>query len=163
MDHISDVAISAGKRSRTSIWTHVIERIGLAMMGASCGLFVAAHLASAAFDRVGTLGFIFAMTIYGAIGGYLGIDIPRRAARARHANLVEVDPDQTPDSVELLSAAGTFIAAVTAMLSVYIVIFDEAPGLFGTMVIGFSWLFGVTMQAAAGLIARLRKGDANAA
>jgi hypothetical protein len=156
-NNIGDV--STVRRSRASLWAHVLERTGLAMMGASCGLFVAAHIASSAFETAGTLGFIFAMTIYGSVGGYLGIDMPSRAALARQACAASDRPAPKADPGELLSAIGTFLAALTAMISVYIIVFDETPGWKWTLLIGGVWLLGVTMQVAAGLIARLRKTD----
>jgi hypothetical protein len=145
---------------RTRIWAHVIERIGLAMMGASCGLFVAAEIVSGLVATFGTLGFIFAMTAYGGFGGYLGVDVPRHAAhRRRQAKAASHRPAAEPDPVEYLSALGTFLAALMAMLSVYIVILNEDPGPRWSMAIGFAWLIGVTMQIAAGMIARMRKTD----
>jgi len=34
-------------RSTISQWAHILERTGLALIGASCGLFVAAHVGRA--------------------------------------------------------------------------------------------------------------------
>jgi len=83
---------------------HVIERSGLAMAGAMCGTFVAAQLAKAGIAPFDSVGFTAAMVLVGMIGFYLGIDIPRLPVRvARHRPRVE--------PVELLSAAGTFLAA----------------------------------------------------
>src|ERR1700724_2272375 len=99
---------------------HVMERTGLAMSGAMCGTFVAAlqvHANPALFDSI---GFILSMVLIGAIGFYLGIDIPRLRMRPR------------VDMVELLSATGTFLAAVAALISVYAFVFDvsrSAPGI----------------------------------
>src|ERR1700740_3196272 len=39
-------------RSTISRWAHVLERTGLALTGASCGLFVAAHVARADIDLI---------------------------------------------------------------------------------------------------------------
>ena len=40
-------------RSTISRSAHVLERIGLALTGASCGLFVAAHVGRAELDLIG--------------------------------------------------------------------------------------------------------------
>ena len=57
-------------------WAHVLERTGLALMGASCGLFVAAHVGRADIDLLGSSGAVLAMMLYGALGFYVGIDFP---------------------------------------------------------------------------------------
>jgi hypothetical protein len=54
----------------------VLERTGLALTGASCGLFVAAHVGRANIDLIGSAVAVLAMMIYGAAGFYLGIDLP---------------------------------------------------------------------------------------
>jgi hypothetical protein len=41
-------------RSTISRSAHVLERIGLALTGASCGLFVAAHVGRAEIDLIGS-------------------------------------------------------------------------------------------------------------
>src|SRR6516225_3276233 len=68
-------------RSATSKIAHLVERTGLALTGMSCGLFVAAHIARANINLFGSTAAVFAIMIYGAIGFYLGIDLPRRAER----------------------------------------------------------------------------------
>ena len=57
----------------------------------------------------------------------------------------------------MLSAAGTFLATVAALLSVFSIVFDEAPQRLWEFVVGSWWLGGVTMQVAAGSIGRLRQ------
>src|SRR5450432_3427552 len=132
----------------------VVGRIGLAMSGAMCGTFVAAYLARARIDPLDSIGFIASMILIGMIAFYLGIDIP--GLRAPHLR-----PGMKPamprwDTVELLSATGTFLAAVAALTSVYAIVFDEAPQGVWEFTIGCWWLFGVTMQIGAGAIGRLR-------
>lgn len=124
---------------------HILERVGLAMAGASCGLFVAAHVGRTGIEMFSSLAAIFAMTVYGAIGFYLGIDIPPHAALAGKT-----------DPAELFSAIGTFLAAVAAFISVYIIVVDSEPHVIWTMVIWAWWLLGVTLQIVAGAIARSR-------
>jgi hypothetical protein len=132
---------------------HVIERSGLAMAGAMCGMFVAAQLAKAGIAPFDTVGFAATMVLVGMIGFYLGIDIPRLPARiARHR-----------PAVELLSAAGTFLAAIAALISVGDIVLDEAPQHVWELVVGLWWLGGVMLQISAGAIARLRLAQKAAA
>jgi hypothetical protein len=126
---------------------HVLERIGLAMAGAACGLFVSAHVGSS----VGALtsqGFLLIMMIIGAIGFYLGIDTPQLAFH----------PDEDPqiDAAEFLSAAGTFCATLTAFFSVGIIILREEPHIAWTWLIMIGWVVGISMQIVAGAKARMR-------
>src|SRR6516164_4628375 len=102
---------------------HLVERTGLALTGMSCGLFVAAHIARANINLFGSTAAVFAIMIYGAIGFYLGIDLPRPSGRSHELPLRRINPK--PDIVELLSAIGTFLAAVAAVVSVFSIILDE--------------------------------------
>jgi hypothetical protein len=141
-------------RSTISKWAHVFERTGLAMAGASCGLFVAAHLIRSNIEMGSGIGAL-AMTLLGGLGFYLGIDLPP----PRH------DPDAPlpaahvvkTDMVELFSAAGTFFAAVTAVLSVYLIVVDERLWSGVAVMMAVLWVAGTTMQVAAGVIARVRR------
>jgi hypothetical protein len=133
---------------------HVVGRIGLAMSGAMCGTFVAAYLAKARIDPLDSIGFIASMILVGMIAFYLGIDIP--GLRASHIRPGVKPPMPRWDTVELLSASGTFLAAVAALTSVYAIVFDEAPQGVWEFTIGCWWLFGVVMQIGAGAIGRLR-------
>jgi hypothetical protein len=127
---------------------HVIERSGLAMAGALCGTFVAAHLANAVIAPFDSVGFTAAMVLVGMIGFYLGIDIPRLPAGARRRPGL--------DPAELLSATGTFLAAIAAVVSVGAIVLDETPQPAWEFVIGAWWLVGSIMQISAGSIARMR-------
>jgi hypothetical protein len=147
-------------RSATSRLAHVVERTGLALTGGSCGLFVAAHVARADASLIETSLGILAMMIYGGAGFYLGIDLPRPAERLRELPLRRFDPH--PDVVELLSAAGTFLTAVAAVVSVASIILDEVAQRGSALTIGFAWAIGASMQIAAGIIARLRAEESSA-
>jgi hypothetical protein len=132
-------------RTRTSKTAHLLERIGLALAGAACGLFVAAHVGRSSFEMLGSTTAVLAMTCYGAIGFYLGIDIPPHTALAGRT-----------DPAELSSAIGTFLGATSAFVSVCSIVVDTDPQRVWTLVVWSCWLIGVTLQIVAGAIARLR-------
>ena len=144
------------KRSTISRWAHVLERTGLALTGASCGLFVAAHVGRADIELIGSAATVLAMMVYGAAGFYLGIDLPP-VPPDHHMHLpLRHGLGSKWDSVELLSAAGTFLAAVAAVVSVSSIVLDETARAESAMLISFGWAIGATMQIAAGIIARTR-------
>jgi hypothetical protein len=124
--------------------SHVVERTGLAMSGAMCGTFVAALQSSANAELFDSAGFIVSMVLIGAIGSYLGVDIPRLRGRPR------VDP------VKLAGATGTFLAAIAALISIHAFVFDEPLRRVWDFTVGCWWMIGVALQIGAGLIARLR-------
>jgi hypothetical protein len=131
---------------------HVIGRSGLAMAGAMCGTFVTAQMSKAHVALFGTVGFFAMMVMVGMIGFYLGIDIPRLPPEVAGQRL-KMDP------VEWLSAAGTFLAAVAALVSVYGIVLDEIPQRVCEFVVGSWWALGIVMQIGAGVIGRLRLAD----
>jgi hypothetical protein len=150
-------------RSTISRSAHALERIGLALTGASCGLFVAAHVGRADIDLIGSAAAVFAMMIYGAAGFYLGIDLPHAPADHRmHLPLshgLDIHGLGTKaDAVELLSAVGTFLAAIAAVVSVSSIVMDETAHATSAVLICLAWAVGATLQIAAGIIAR-RKVD----
>ncbi len=147
-------------RSTISRSAHVLERIGLALTGASCALFVAAHVGRADIDLIGSAAAVFAMMIYGALGFYLGIDLPH-APPDHHMHLpLREGLGTKADAVELLSAAGTFLAAVAAVVSVSSIVLDETAHATSALLICLAWAVGATLQIAAGVIAR-RKAEAS--
>jgi hypothetical protein len=135
-------------RFRVRKSAHVLERLGLAMAGAACGLFVAAHVGST-FDALTSQGFLLVMMIVGAIGFYLGIDTPQLP--------LHPDDDPTIDAAEFLSAVGTFCATLTAFFSVGIIILRAEPDVAWTSLIMFGWVAGISMQIVAGAKARMRR------
>jgi hypothetical protein len=136
-------------------WAHVLERTGLAMAGGSCGLFVAAHIGRANVDLLGSGTVVLLMLLVGALGFYLGIDLPPPLAPAPQPPLLR-GHGSTTDAVELLSAAGTFLASATAFISVYVIIFDETVAINFALFVAVCWAIGAAMQIAAGVIARRR-------
>jgi len=55
-----------------------------------------------------------------------------------------------------LSAVGTFLATLTAFLSVGIIILREEPHIAWTALIGLGWTLGILMQIVGGAKARFR-------
>jgi hypothetical protein len=131
---------------------HVVARTGLSAAGAMCGTFVAAQLTRTDPSWFDSVGFILATVLVGMIGFYLGIDIPRPRARPRA--LPAVMPPRV-DPVELLSATGTFLATIAALISVYAFVFDAAPQRSFEYMVASWWMVGVAMQIGAGVMARM--------
>jgi hypothetical protein len=139
-------------RFRVRKFAHVLERVGLAMAGAACGLFVSAHVGST-ISFLTSQGFLLLMMIAGAVGFYLGIDTP--PLHFHH----DAEPDSSSggvDTAELLTAVGTFLATLTAFFSVGIIVLRGEPHLAWTVLIGIGWTVGIIMQIVAGAIARTR-------
>jgi hypothetical protein len=143
--------------SRTIEFAHVIERIGLSMLGALCGLFVAALIVKANVQMINFLEVVVATMLYGAIGFYLGIDFPLPSSRANEATRLKVGIHSKEHPLKLIAAIGTLLAAMAAMVSVCLIILDADPYTLRITIIGGSWLLGVTMQLAAGSMARMRR------
>ena len=60
----------------------------------------------------------------------------------------------TADAVELLSAAGTFLTAIAAVIAVASIVLDEVARPGGAVAVFLAWVIGASMQIAAGIIAR---------
>jgi hypothetical protein len=144
------------KRSTISRSAHVLERTGLALTGAACGLFVAAHVARADIDLMGSAVVVLAIMLYGAAGFYLGVDLPPVPSDHYMRLPLRHGLGSSWDAVELLSAGGTFLAAVAAVVSVSSIILDDTARPGTSLLIGFGWTAGATMQISAGIIARMR-------
>jgi len=134
-------------RSRVRKTAHVLERFGLALAGAACGMFVAAYVGTE-IPSLTTQGFLLAMMIGGAVGFYLGIDAPQ---------LHFHEADERIDTAEFLSAAGTFLATLAAFVSVGVIVLRENPHFAWSWFVLLGWIAGVTMQVVAGAKARMRK------
>ena len=141
-------------RSTISRSAHLLERIGLALTGGSCGLFVAAHVGRADIELIGSATSVFAMMIYGAAGFYLGIDLPHPPAGDQMHLPLREGLGSKADAVELLSAVGTFLAAVAGVISVSSIVLDEPTHPLFALLICFAWAIGAALQIAAGIIAR---------
>ena len=126
---------------------HVLERVGLAMAGAACGLFVGAYVGST-HPALTTQAFLLVMMLLGAVGFYLGIDTPQ----------LHFHPEEEAiDAAEFLSAVGTFLATLTAFISVGIIILHEEPAFHWSMLTLAGWVAGAAMQITAGAKARMRR------
>jgi hypothetical protein len=134
-------------RFRVRKFAHVLERVGLAMAGAACGLFVSAHVGSS-ISALTSQGFLLIMMIAGAVAFYLGVDTPQMSFHA--------EDDPQIDTAELLSAVGTFLATLTAFFAVGIIILRQEPRIAWTWLILVGWLLGISMQIVAGAKARMR-------
>jgi hypothetical protein len=133
-------------RTRVRRFAHLLERLGLAMAGAASGLFVAAHVGTS-IAALTSQGFILIMMLAGATGFYLGIDTPPQRLP---------DGARKVDAAELLSALGTFLAALAAFASVAVIVLREDLHVAGTALIMAAWVIGVGMQIVSGTIARMR-------
>jgi hypothetical protein len=138
-------------RTRVRKFAHFLERIGLAMAGAASGLFVAAHVGST-ISSLASQAFLLIMMIGGAVGFYLGIDTPQLAFHAANSG----QGNSRIDAAELLTATGTFCAALTAFVSVLVIVLREEPHIVWTVLILVGWVLGISMQIVAGAIARIR-------
>ena len=134
---------------------HVLERIGLAMAGASSGLFVGVHVGSS-FAALTSQGFLVVMMIGGAIGFYLGIDTPPLAFHEPNAEPSKGGSSGKIDTIEFLTAAGTFLATLAAFVSVGVIVLRENPRIIWTIIIMLGRVVGLMMQIVAGAIARTR-------
>ena len=139
-------------RSTLSRSAHVVARIGLALTGAACGLFVA----EVSIDLVGSVEAMLAIMLYGAAGFYLGVDLPQ-APPDHHMHLPpRRGLGTSADMLELLTAAGIFLTAVAAVVSISSIVLGETVEASTAGIICLSWAIGATMQIAAGVIARIK-------
>ena len=143
-------------RFRVRKFAHVLERLGLAMAGAACGLFVGA-LVGSSFALLTSQAFLLFMMIGGAVGFYLGIDTPPLPFHPANGLPSHGGTGGRIDSAEFLSAVGTFLATLTAFASVGVIILRLDPHIAWTTAIMAGWVVGVAMQIIAGAIARTRR------
>jgi hypothetical protein len=132
------------------------------LAGTSCALFVAAHVGRASIDLIGSATAVLAMMLYGAAGFYLRMDLPPAPPNHRMHLPLRNGLGSRTDAMEPLSAAGTFLAAVAAVVSVSSIVLGETARVGMAILISLGWAKVATMQIAAGLIARTR-ADASAA
>ena len=129
--------------SHVNGFAQVAESTGFAIMGALSGLFVAALMAKMDIEEINSVGVLFLVILYGSVGFYLGTNLSGSRPRT---NLIA-----------LAGATGTLIAALAALVSVYMIVLDEIPPVIWNVAIGFCWMLGVLLQLAAGTAARLAR------
>jgi hypothetical protein len=132
---------------------HLLERLGLATIGGSCGLFVAEGLMRRGTELSVSGWIVLLMMLYGAFSFYVGIDLPGRPAQ-RSTPRLQDEWNPGTDAAEIFSAAGTFLAGIAAFLSVSIVALDEPVRDVLTVLVGCCWAIGSSLQIASGAIAR---------
>jgi hypothetical protein len=145
---------TAVNHSHLNEFAQVVERIGLAIIGALCGFYVAALVATA-IEAINSVEVLFSVVLCGSIGFYLGTNIPLLPSGAACRAHSESGSAPRTNPIALASAIGTFLAAVAALMSVYVIVFDEDPPVIWTIGIGLWWMLGVLLQLAAGTAARL--------
>jgi hypothetical protein len=135
----------------------IMERIGLAIVGALCGFFVAALVAKANIMEINSIGVLLSVILYGSVGFYLGTNIPSLPSGTPYRALADVGSVRGTNPLMLVSATGTFLTTLAALVSVYLIVFDEVPAVVWIIGIGFCWTLGVLLQLVAGAAARLEQ------
>jgi hypothetical protein len=134
---------------------HLLERAGLALVGAAAGLFVGIQT-GASIPALTNPTFLLVMTIVGAIGFYLGIDTPPHRFQGIPVDLPGRRLDGRIDVSELLTALGTFLAALATFISVALIILVLDTAQASAAALLALWGVGALMQVAAGTLARWR-------
>jgi hypothetical protein len=132
---------------------HVLERVGLALVGAAAGLFVGIHTGAgiAAFTNP---TFLLVMMLVGATGFYLGVDIPPHRFQSISVDLPGTWLDGKIDISELLAAIGTLLAALATFLSAAMIVLALDATFASAGALLAVWGAGTLMQVAAGAISR---------
>lgn len=132
---------------------HLLERAGLALVGAAAGLFVGIQT-GASIPVLTNLTFLLVMTIVGAFGFYLGIDTPPHRFQRISVDLPGRQLDGAIDLSELLTALGTFLAALATFISVALIVLALDSAQTPAAALLAVWGAGTSMQVAAGALAR---------
>ena len=141
--------------SHANGFAQVAERTGFAIMGALSGLYVAALMAKLDLEGINSVGVLFLAILYGSVGFYLGTNLPSLPFGVSRRVLSDSGSRPRTNLIALASATGTLIAALAALLSVYMIVLDEIPPVIWNVAIGLWWMLGVLLQLAAGTAARL--------
>jgi hypothetical protein len=104
-------------RSHANGFAQVAERIGLAIMGALSGLYVAALMAKIDIEEINSVGVLLVI-LYGAVGFYLGTNLPSLPSGVSRRVFSDGDSRPRANLIALASATGTLIAALAALVSV---------------------------------------------
>src|SRR3984957_11239317 len=152
---LNRIDTSAVTHSRLNGFAQVLERLDLAMMGAQCGLFVAALVAKANIEPINSIGALFSAVLYRSVGFYLRTNSPSLPAGASDRSLSHGGSSPTTFAIALASGASTFLATFAALVSVCMIVLDEAPPVVWNVGIVFWGMVGVLARLAAGTAARL--------
>lgn len=134
---------------------HVLERAGLALVGAAAGLFVGIQTGASIPEFTNTT-FLLVMAFVGVTGFYLGIDIPPHRFQGIFIDLPGERLDGKVDASELLAAIGTLFASLATFVAAGMILLglDTKPVTAGSLLA--LWSVGAMLQIAAGTIARWR-------
>jgi len=141
--------------SHVNGFAQVAESTGFAIMGALSGLYVAALMAKMDIEEINSVGVLFLVILYGSVGFYLGTNLPSLPSGVSRRVLSDSGSRPRTNLIALAGATGTLIAALAALVSVYMIVLDEIPPVIWNVAIGFWWMLGVLLQLAAGTAARL--------
>ena len=141
--------------SHVNGFAQVAESTGFAIMGALSGLYVAALMAKMDIEEINSVGVLFLVILYGSVGFYLGTNLPSLPYGVSRRVLSDSGSRPRTNLIALAGATGTLIAALAALVSVYMIVLDEIPPVIWNVAIGFWWMLGVLLQFAAGTAARL--------
>jgi hypothetical protein len=143
-------------RNVPELLAHLFERAGLALVGAAAGLFVGIQT-GASLPPLTNPTFLLVVTIVGAIGFYLGIDTPPHRFQGITINLPGNRLDGRIDVSELLTAIGTFLAALAAFISVALIVLVLDMAQAAATALLATWGLGALIQVVAGTVARWRE------
>jgi hypothetical protein len=138
---------------------HLAKRAGLGISGALNGAITAAYLVDAGLFWFDPFTLAAALMIFGGSGAFVGVSVDLPVPAGRDMDHLQ----QPPHPSERLSAAGTFIANATAFIAAWLLLSHTPSTVPQAVAIGFWSLFGMTLQIAAGVLARLRAVDPNIA
>ena len=141
--------------SHVNGFAKVVERTGFAIMGALSGLYVGALMARIDIEEINSVGVLFFVILYGSVGFYLETNLPSLPSGVSRRVLSDSGSRPRTNLIALAGATGTLIAALAALVSVYMIVLDEIPPIIWNVAIGFWWMLGVLLQLAAGTAARL--------
>jgi hypothetical protein len=137
-----------------SSFAQILDRLGLAMIGAASGLFVATV---SGVDLMDSSEVMLAMMLYGAVGFYLGINLPQ-------PHYMNLQPPHglgvAPERLQLLTAFGTFFLAVATVVSIFNIVLGQTVDAHTAEIIFWGWVISATVQIAGGAIVRTKLAGA---
>ena len=140
-------------RNCPRVVAHVLERAGLALVGAAAGLFVGIQT-GASIPAFTNTAFLLVMILVGAIGFYLGVDIPPHRFQPISVDLPGKWLDGRIDRSELLAAIGTLLAALATFTSAAMIVLALDTTVASAGALLAVWGIGALMQVGAGAIGR---------